>query len=607
MRRRSFLKGIVAGVLHFVFLPNWIWRAAAATKTLIRRVRPSDAGWPKPETWQKLKDAVGGNLVEVQPLFAGCNADPKSSACLEALENMRNPFWIADQPAGTETSGWLDAWTPAPSVYAVAARDAADVAAAVNFAREHHLRLVVKGGGHSYQGTSNAADSLLIWTRKMNKITLHESFIGKGCEGKMPPVPAVTAEAGAVWIDLYQAVTTEAGRYVQGGGCTSVGVAGLIQSGGFGSLSKGFGTAASSLLEAEVVTADGVVHKVNACSDADLFWALKGGGGGSWGVVTRVTLRTHDLPEFFGGAKGKIKAKSDEAYRKLIARFVTFYHESLLNPHWGEQTILDSDNTLKLSMVMQGMTGPEARDVWKPFFEWVKASTQDYTIVDELRAGALPARQWWQFDERGSLVRDPRAGVPKHYGWWKGDADQVGFFITGFDSVWLPASLLEEKERGRLVDALFASSRLGTVELHFNKGLAGASADVLAAAKQTATNPLVIDAFCLVIIANADKPGYPGLPNVTINKEAARRDARAVDRAIAALRNLVPHSGSYVSESNYFNKSWQEAFWGTNYPRLKAIKAKYDPDGLFFVHHGVGSETWSADGFTQLATKSEVS
>src|SRR6476661_1965515 len=250
MRRRSFLKGIVAGVLHFVFLPNWIWRAAAATKALIRRVRPSDAGWPKPETWQKLKDAVGGNLVEVQPLFAGCNADPKSSACLEALENMRNPFWIADQPAGTETSGWLDAWTPAPSVYAVAARDAADVAVAVNFAREHNLRLVVKGGGHSYQGTSNAADSLLIWTRKMNKITLHESFIGKDCEGKMPPVPAVTAEAGAVWIDLYQAVTTEAGRYVQGGGCTSVGVAGLIQSGGFGSLSKGFGTAASSLLEA---------------------------------------------------------------------------------------------------------------------------------------------------------------------------------------------------------------------------------------------------------------------------------------------------------------------------------------------------------------------
>src|SRR4030095_15632768 len=485
------------------------------TKALIRRVRPSEPGWPKPETWQELKDAVGGNLFEVQPLFAGCKDDAKSTSCLEALQNMRNPFWIADQPAGTETSGWLDAWTSAPSVYAVAARDTADVAAAVNFARDHKLRLVVKGGAHSYQGTSNAADSLLIWTRKMNKVTLHDSFVGKGCLGKMTPAPAVTAEAGAVWIDLYQAVTTEGGRYVQGGGCTTVGVAGLIQSGGFGSFSKAFGTAASSLLEAEVVTADGAVRTVNACNDADLFWALKGGGGGSWGIVTKVTLRTHDLPQFFGGAIGKIKSNSDESYRKLIARFVSFYREALLNPHWGEQAILDSDNTLKLSLVMQGMTGPEARDVWKRFFDWVKASSDDYTIVEELRAGAMEARNWWRAGGcRGAVVRDPRSGAPKHHAWWKGDADQVGFFITGYDSVWLPVALLDERQQGRLVDALFASSRLNTVELHFNKGLAGASADVTAAAKQTATNPLVIDAFALVITANADKPAYPGLPDM---------------------------------------------------------------------------------------------
>jgi len=55
------------------------------------------------------------------------------------------------------------------------------------------------------------------------------------------------------------------------------------------------------------------------------------------------------------------------------------------------------------------------------------------------------------------------------------------------------------------------------------------------------------------------------------------------------------------SESNYFNESWQEAFWGANYGKLRAVKSKFDPDGLFFVHHGVGSEAWSADGFTRLA------
>ena len=143
---------------------------------------------------------------------------------------------------------------------------AGDVAAAVNFARTHNLRLVVKGGGHSYQGTSNAPDSLLVWTRAMNQVQLHDAFVGAGCAGTVAPVPAVSAGAGAMWIDLYQAVTTQAGRYVQGGGCATVGVAGLIQSGGFGSFSKGFGSACASLLEAEVVTADGTVRVANACT-----------------------------------------------------------------------------------------------------------------------------------------------------------------------------------------------------------------------------------------------------------------------------------------------------------------------------------------------------
>jgi FAD/FMN-containing dehydrogenase len=55
-----------------------------------------------------------------------------------------------------------------------------------------------------------------------------------------------------------------------------------------------------------------------------------------------------------------------------------------------------------------------------------------------------------------------------------------------------------------------------------------------------------------------------------------------------------------VSESNYFNPHWQHAFWGGHYARLRSIKNRYDPEGLFFGHHGVGSEDWSADGFTRL-------
>ena len=93
----------------------------------------------------------------------------------------------------------------------------------LGLARDHKLRFAVKGGGHSYQGTSSAPDSLLIWTRPMHAITLHDAFVPEG--SRAAPVPAVTVEAGAMWVDVYDAVTTKTHRYVQGGGCMTVGVA----------------------------------------------------------------------------------------------------------------------------------------------------------------------------------------------------------------------------------------------------------------------------------------------------------------------------------------------------------------------------------------------
>ena len=602
MRRRSFLQGTGASLLQATVgsLPTKL-QAASQVR---RRVRPSDADWPGAARWEKLNRAVGGNLIRPRTLLAACQADQSGPACADVRQNLRNPFYIGDQPGGTEVSGWLDAWTPAPSEYAIRARDTADVVAGVNFARENNLRLVIKGGGHSYLGTSNAPDSLLVWTRAMNKVTLHDAFVAQGCDGKFGPVPAVTAESGAMWIDLYNAVTTQAGRYVQGGGCTSVGVAGLVQSAGFGSFSKGFGTAAAGLLEAEVVTADGRVRVANACSNPDLFWALKGGGGGSWGVVTRLTLRTFELPEFFGYAEGKIQAKSSVAFQQLITRFIGFYNQQLFNPYWGEQIRLAPDNTLELSMVCQGLNDDEITRIWRPFFNSVKGS--DDLTASDLHAGATQARHWWDVvyrkrNENTAMVSDARPGTPAFQAWWSGDQEQVGAFLHGFDSHWLPASLLQAEQQQRLAEALFAASRHKKIELHFNKGIAGAPQEAVERTRDTATNPAVTDAFALLIVADGEQAAYPGLARPAVDKGAARGNAHQIDLAAAEVRRIAPNAGSYVSESNFFNASWQMAYWGTNYPQLREIKRKYDPDGLFFVHHGVGSEEWSNDGFTRLA------
>ena len=600
MRRRALLARAALAGLGALAAPGCAARAPARP---FRRVRPSDPQWPDAAAWEQLNRRTGGRLVRVRSPLTECVRSPGTEACREFARRVRNPYYLGEEVGLTENLGWVGAWKSEPSVYAVAARRTADVAAAVDFAREHRLRLVVKGGGHSYLGTSCAPDSLLVWTRPMRAITLHDAFVPAGCAGRIAPQPAVTVEAGALWGQAYDAVTTKAGRYVQGGGCLTVGVAGLIQSGGFGSFSKRYGLAAAGLLEAEVVTADGAVRVANVCSNAELFWGLKGGGGGSLGVVTRLTLRTRELPDFVGPVNVTVQAATDAAYRRLVGRIVDFYADALMNPHWGEQLVFRRENRLEIRMVFQGLDQAGAEAVWRPFLDWVAAAPRDFRLASTPLVAAVPARKFWDAaflrQIPGVVVADDRPGAPEGNIVWAGDAGQAGQVLQGYQSAWLPAALLASGQRDRLAEALFAASRQWGFGLHVNKGLAGAPAEEIAAARDTAINPAALDAFALVIAGATGPPTYPGLVGHEPDVEAGRRSTAGIERAMRELRALEPAAGSYVSESDFFEPDWARAFWGPNYARLLRVKERYDPDGLFIVHHGVGSERWSPDGFTR--------
>ena len=547
-------------------------------------------GWPNDAAWATLNRETNGRLQKISL--------PKLDTT-EAKQLLANPFYVGDEPGLTQSSGWLDAWRSQPSAYMVAAESAADVAAAVRFARANNLRLVIKGRGHSYFGTSCAPDSLLIWTRKMDAITVHDAFTPQGSSAA--PVPAISVGAGAMWLHAYQAAAS-AGRYVQGGGCTTVGVAGLIQGGGFGSFSKGFGNAAASLLEAEIVTADGEIRTVNAAREPELFWALKGGGGGTFGAITRLTLATHPLPDTVGAVNLTLRARSDDAYRRLLQRFVELYAANLFNPHWGEQVRARTDNRLDVRMVFQGLSKDEARAAWKPLLDFADANPVDYEGQASFEVASVPAKYFWngwlyRLFARSAVSFDSRSGAPWTDFWWKGDGEQVGVFWDAYTSAWMPASLLTGGGQTKLVDAWFAASRHWSVGFHFNKGLAGAPPSAIEASRNTAMNPDALDAFALVIIASAGPPAFDGLPGPDVAAAATRRDR--VHAAMAALRTAAPDTGAYVNECDYFQPGWQTAFWGPHYQRLLEIKRRYDPDGLFYVHHGVGSEDWTDNGFAR--------
>ena len=216
---------------EFVRLLGGTVAATALPKSLFAK----SAGASREIDWSLLRRKVGDRLIAVHsPLAAVAEAGGAGSD--ELFRRIKNPYFLGDEPSLTQTLGWIDAWTSQPSAMAVAAETGADIAAAIDFARYSGLRLVVKGGGHSYFGNSNAAGSLLLWTRRMDEVRLHDSFRGQAWPSSMPSVPAVSVGAGAIWGRVYNEVT-QAGRYVQGGGCLTVGVAGFIQGGGFGSLS----------------------------------------------------------------------------------------------------------------------------------------------------------------------------------------------------------------------------------------------------------------------------------------------------------------------------------------------------------------------------------
>ena len=122
MLRREFL-GAAAGAS--LLSPTM----AASAVSRLRRVRPGDAGWPSDSQWSALGQTLGGRLSPGVAMMASCETAPKAADCVSLMKQVQNPFFIGDQPSGTQVSGYLDAWTPKPSAYVIAARSAADVAA----------------------------------------------------------------------------------------------------------------------------------------------------------------------------------------------------------------------------------------------------------------------------------------------------------------------------------------------------------------------------------------------------------------------------------------------------------------------------------------------
>lgn len=605
------------------------WRISILTVifiTLLKRSKseecrclPHEPCWPTIEEWNSLNQTVGGHLsIPFSPVDDCLDGrwEDNPEACDESLRKLgADPFYLQTLAGGTESTGQTRAWTAMPSKYAIEARNEADIAAGVVFAQKHNLRLVVKGTGHDYYGRSSSADSLLIWTHLMRNIEFHDSFIPQGCEeieGKWKDgISAVTLEAGLTWMDVYAAASIDRDLYVQGGGCTSVGVVGWHIGGGYGSFSKRFGTGPANMLEAKLVTSTGEILTVNECQNTDLFYAIRGGGYG-FGVIVSLTVRTHPIPKTLGFSIGNIKSRNNETTLNLIEKFLEFYRDELNPIDWGEQVGIRKDG-LEFTLLTLDLSKEELELALKPFKDWVLERPNDYSY--DVNSLSFPFKVFWD----SSIEIDIGNGQPSPYDpkeperayFWNENVGEISAFWLGYYSRFLMNShFMENTNRGAKI--LHNLAKVFDFNIHFNKAQYGASQWAVDELDNTPMHPTVKTSFGLMIMANNVKHYSPLVPNHLQNKTSNVNDfiaycdtdkldeCWAIDEYNEQMRNFraeTPGAGAYFNEADYFEPNWQETFWGKeNYDRLYDIKKTWDPNGIFYCHNCVGSEDWKEGG-----------
>jgi hypothetical protein len=179
-------------------------------------------------------------------------------------------------------------------VYVVNASQPEYVQAAVDFARNSNVRLIVKATGHDFRGRSVAANSLSIWMHHLKGLLVHDDFQprpGRACTKNPAGLgPAITVASGETGGTAF-AEANKHGLMINVGGGPTVGQGGYATGGGHSIISAQKGLAADNILELNVVTPDGKLVTANECNNPDLYWGLRGGGGSTLGVVLNLTVR----------------------------------------------------------------------------------------------------------------------------------------------------------------------------------------------------------------------------------------------------------------------------------------------------------------------------
>ncbi|KAH9905036.1 FAD-binding domain-containing protein [Xylariomycetidae sp. FL2044] len=552
-----------------------------------------DDCWPAESSWADLNSTVGGNLQVVIPPGAACydtfegplGSIPTydAAACADATAMWANETWTVEKPAAALWTYFTnDTCTPTenPSnsctlgyygLYVIMAETKEHIKAGVDFARENNLRLIIRNTGHDFIGRSTGWGSLVINTHSFQDVNFTTEYDGPGDYTG----GAVTAGAGVQGrAFLQQAHAQDPPVTAVTGECPTVGVVGgLVQGGGHGPLTPLYGLVADNTLAFEVITADGEYVTANEEENPDLFWALKGGGPGAYGVVLSATFKT--FPE--QKASGVIVNIND-----TLTSDVEVFWEGVKSFHKYANRFVDAGLYAYFELMAMrlhiapfvgiGKTAEEMAEILQPMFDEFEEKNIPYDAYSK------SFDTLW--DLYTDLFEDETAGTSALTGGWMFSHQDVeennDGIIEAFRTVVTPREDLANQ--GFLIGHLWD---------------AGHSTPV----SNSATNPRFRQSTDFAIVALTVPVGS------TLAQKADLQDV-LTNVQDAAMKKAGPNGCAYINEGDPYQSDWQDHFWGPEYPKLYDIRQKWDPNGVFYNVATPGTEDWEVIEYgTRLCKK----
>lgn len=549
-----------------------------------------------------LNSTVNGKLLSTQPIAVSCYPGSEASAdqCQHVDESWSDAVFQASDPVGlsypinitcapVNASSGEQPGTCAlgnQPLYAVNATTEADIVAAIQFASRTNIRVVIKETGHDILGRSEGGSSLLIWTRYLRNgvefIDNYKSPCDATCNSTQWTGAAIHIDGGYTWSDVYP-VAQANGKVVVGGGTPSVSTTGgWMQGGGHGPASREFGLGADQVLSARVVLADGCVVTASPCENQDIYFAIRGGGPGTYGVVLSTTIKAWPL----------VNAKVQSV---AIAPLTT-----------NTSALLDAIAILYSAY-------PDLNDAgYAGYGTWSIASPAP--IFANFTAGYV--HSFYKFNDTMKETQGAFASTLEKLTPLNGTSLFVSVTYSSFDDYWTFYNAVSGVEppvgtTSALGSRLFsrASVQNDTAGLRNMLEVIAGTPDEFTSNNfelvsggqvfEDASDPLsgLNPAWRISYFNNIVARGWaPGSSEDL--KAAVMRDITY--NKVPAMEKQAPETGVYMNEGDRLDPNWQSNFYGEHYERLLEIKQRRDPDGVFYCPTCVGSAAWKEDDIGRL-------